>query len=99
MDKLDRDEYNSDYYEEHKEQIKEKRAERMDDIIKYSNDYNKRLNERTLEDAQYKYKRWADEERDILRHMHEMGFTDYTIAIRLGRTLQSIRNERKKLGI
>ena len=99
MDTIERNEYNSNYYETNKEQIKEKRANRKADIIEYNNEYNKKLNERSREDASANYKRWTDEEREILRHMHALGFTDYVIATRLERSVFSVRNERRKLGI
>lgn len=99
MDLIERNEYNSKYYNDNKERIKEHRANRIEDIIKYNNEYNKKLNDRTREDASANYKRWTDEEREILRHMHTLGFTDYDIAIRLSRTVKSVRNERRKLGI
>lgn len=99
MDLIERNEYNSDYYQKNKERIKEQHANRIEDIIEYNNEYNKKLNERSREDASANYKRWTDEEREILRHMHALGFTDYVIATRLGRTVKSVRNERRKLGI
>lgn len=99
MDLIERNEYNSEYYQKNKERIKEQRANRKNDIIEYNNSYNKMLNEKSQEDASANYKRWTDEEREILRHMCTLGFTDYVIATRLGRTLKSVRNERRKLGI
>lgn len=99
MDLIERNEYNSKYYNDNKERIKEHRVDRIEDIIAYNNEYNKKLNDRTREDASANYKRWTDEEREILRHMHALGFTDYDTAIRLSRTVKSVRNERRKLGI
>lgn len=87
MDIIERNEYNSNYYETNKERIKEQRANRKDDIIAYNNEYNKKLNERSHEDARSNYKRWTDEEREILRHMRALGFTDYDIATRLERSV------------
>ena len=79
---------------------------RQNNLESRINDIERRMNEAPApepepepEPQKPEPKKWSEREKDYLRKAYALGQTDVEIAADLGRTLDSVKNQRQKLGL